>query len=68
MNLIVLTIQGEFTRGCTVTGEIFSDGQSTPLAGAKGQLVPNDRIGDRYQQWQKAYLNLSSCFSFLIKG
>jgi energy-coupling factor transporter ATP-binding protein EcfA2 len=67
MRLIVLTIQGEFQQGCTVTGEVFQFGQSTPLAGAKGKLIANNEIGDRYQQWQKAYLNLSSCFSFLIK-
>jgi hypothetical protein len=67
MRAIVLTIQGEFKRGCTVTGEIFTDGQSTPLAGAKGKLIANDEIARHYDRWHKAYLNLSSCFSFLIK-
>jgi hypothetical protein len=66
MKLIVLTIEGEFQQGCTVTGEVFEVGASTPVAGAKGMLDKNEAIANDYNYWQQAYRNLSSCFSFLI--
>jgi hypothetical protein len=67
MRSIALTIQGEFSQGCTVTAEVWEMGKSNPLAGAKGRLPKNEAIAKEYQNWQESYLNLSSCFSFLIK-
>lgn len=65
--LLILSIQGELDTGCLVTWEALDIDSHALIAGGKGKLPSDRALKNWFETWSHSYLNLASCFAFLIK-